>query len=143
MGRLTSEPELRYAGANNTPVVSFSLACERDFKSADGEKQTDFFNCVAWRNTAEFVSKYFSKGRMAVVSGRLQYRKWEDNDGNKRSTTEIVAENVYFGDSKKDTAERADAPASVNANSYKAPGVSVEVDNGFEELDETDGELPF
>ena len=138
MGRLTRDPELRYAGSNNTPVASFSIACERDFKGADGEKVTDFFDCVAWRNTAEFVSKYFTKGRMIVLDGRLQSRKWEDKDGNKRVSVEIVAENVYFGDSKKDGETQAAVPASV-PKPATSNGVSVD----FEELDEADGELPF
>lgn len=98
MGRLTRDPELRYAG--ETPVCSFTLACDRDFKS-NGQAETDFIDIVAWRNTATFVNQYFTKGRMAVVSGRLQIREWTDKEGNKRRTAEIVAENVYFGDSKK------------------------------------------
>ena len=97
MGRLTREPELRRTG-NGTAVTSFTIACDRDF----GDKETDFLECVAWRQTGEFVDKYFSKGRMAVVSGRLQIRGWTDKDGNKRKTAEIVADNVYFGDSKTD-----------------------------------------
>ena len=101
MGRLTRDPELRRT-QNGTAVTSFTLAVDRDFKNADGTKDTDFIDVVAWRNTAEFVSKYFSKGRMAVVSGRLQIRNWEYKDGNKRKTAEIVAESVYFGDSKRD-----------------------------------------
>lgn len=100
MGRLTRDPDL-----NTTPsgisVVSFTLAVDRDFKSGD-EREADFIDCTAWRHTAEFVSKYFSKGRMACVNGRLQTRNWEDKDGNKRKSTEVVAENVYFADSKRD-----------------------------------------
>ena len=112
MGRLTRDPELRRT-QNGTAVTSFTLAVDRDFKNADGTKDTDFIDVVAWRNTAEFVSKYFSKGRMAVVSGRLQIRNWEDKDGNKRKTAEIVAESVYFGDSKRDGQNAsAAAPAS-------------------------------
>ena len=98
MGRLTRDPELRQAGSS--PVASFTLAVDRDFKNAQGEKETDFIDVVAWRSTAEFVSKYFAKGRMAVVAGRLQIRNWQDKDGNKRRTAEIVADSVYFGDSK-------------------------------------------
>lgn len=97
-GRLTRDPELRRTGTG-TPVTSFTLAVDRDF----GDKETDFIECVAWKNTAEFVEKYFSKGRMAVVVGRLQIRSWNDKDGNKRKTAEVVAENVYFGDSKNDS----------------------------------------
>lgn len=98
MGRLTRDPELRYAG--ETPVCSFTLACDRDFKS-NGQAETDFIDIVAWRNTATFVNQYFTKGRMAVVSGRLQIREWTDKEGGKRRSAEVVAENVYFGDSKK------------------------------------------
>lgn len=101
MGRLTRDPELRKT-QTGVSVASFTLAVDRDFKSGD-EKQTDFIDIVAWRSTAEFVSKYFAKGRMAVVSGRLQIRDWQDTKGNKRRSAEIVADNVYFGDSKRDT----------------------------------------
>ena len=100
MGRFTKDPELRRTG-NGTAVTSFSLACDRDFKSQSGDKETDFIEVVAWKNTAEFVSKYFSKGRMAVVEGRLQIRDWTDKAGNKRTTAEVVADNVYFADSKR------------------------------------------
>ena len=101
MGRLTRDPELRHTQAG-TSVASFSLAVDRDFKNQAGEKETDFIDVVAWRSTAEFVSKYFTKGRMAVVEGRLQLRDWTDKDGNKRRTAEVIADNVYFGDSKRD-----------------------------------------
>ena len=101
MGRLTRDPELRRTG-NGTAVTSFSLAVDRDFKNQAGEKETDFIDIVAWRNTAEFVSRYFTKGRMAVVEGRLQIRDWTDRDGGKRRSAEVIADNVYFGDSKKD-----------------------------------------
>ena len=120
MGRLTAAPELRYT-QQNTPVASFTLAVDRDFQSGGSEKQTDFIPCVAWRKTAEFASKYFSKGSMAAVSGRLQLRDWTDKDGNKRRTAEVVAESVYFGESKKRDAS-PDVP--------------------FEEIPD-DGELPF
>ena len=100
MGRLTRDPELRRTGSG-TAVTSFSLAVDRDFKGQDGERETDFIDIVAWRNTAEFVSKYFSKGRMAVVKGRLQVRDWTDKDGAKRRSTEVLAESVYFGDSRR------------------------------------------
>ena len=100
MGRLAREPELKRT-TSGTSVTSFSLACDRDFKSQSGEKETDFIEVVAWKNTAEFVSKYFSKGRMAVVEGRLQIRDWTDKAGNKRTTAEVVADNVYFADSKR------------------------------------------
>ena len=107
MGRLTRDPELRRTGSG-TAVTSFSLAVDRDFKSQSGEKETDFIDIVAWRNTAEFVSKYFTKGRMAVVEGRLQIRDWKDKDGNNRHSAEVVADNIYFGDSRKDTAAPAE-----------------------------------
>ncbi len=129
MGRLTRDPDLRYT-QSQTPVASFTLAVDRDYAPKDGgEKQTDFIDCVAWRSTAEFVSKYFSKGRMAVVSGRLQLRDWTDKDGNKRRSAEVVAENIYFGDSKKDGGN------SATTTEYKEPQ--------FSELDDGDGELPF
>ena len=99
MGRLTRDPELRRT-QGGTAVASFSLAVDRDFKGQNGEKETDFIDIVAWRNTAEFVSKYFSKGRMAIVEGRLQLRDWTDKDGIKRRNAEVIADNVYFGDSK-------------------------------------------
>ena len=102
MGRLTRDPELRHT-QTGTAVASFSLAVDRDFKDRNtGEKATDFIDIVAWRQTGEFVSKYFTKGRMAVVEGRLQMRDWTDKEGNKRRSAEVVADNVYFGDSKRD-----------------------------------------
>lgn len=128
MGRLTRDPELRRTG-NGTAVASFTLAVDRDFKSQDGERETDFIDIIAWRNTAEFVSKYFSKGRMAVVEGRLQVRDWKDKDGNRRRSTEVVADNMYFGDSK-----RENAPAAPD------PGGNQEL---TEIGDEEKGELPF
>ena len=112
MGRLTRDPELRHTQSGNS-VASFTLACDRDYAAQGAEKETDFVDIVAWRGTAEFVSKYFAKGRMAVVSGRLQIRNWQDKEGNKRKTAEIVAESVYFGDSKRDVQnDSAAAPAS-------------------------------
>ena len=114
MGRLVRDPELRYT-QSQTPVASFTLAVDRDFASRDGgERQTDFIDCVAWRQTGEFVSKYFTKGSMAVVAGRLQIRDWTDRDGNKRRTAEVVAENVYFGESKR----REDGAAPARRDSY-------------------------
>lgn len=112
MGRLTRDPELRRTQAG-TAVVSFSLAVDRDYKDQSGEKETDFIDIVAWRNTAEFVSKYFTKGRMAVVEGRLQIRDWTDKDGGKRRSAEVIAENVYLGDSKRsesDTSAKVPEP---------------------------------
>ena len=104
MGRLVRNPELRHTNSN-IPVASFTLAVDRDRKNENGERDTDFIDVVVWRSTAEFVSKYFSKGMMAVVSGRLQMRDWTDKDGNKRRNAEIQADNVYFGESKKETGE--------------------------------------
>lgn len=112
MGRLTRDPELRRT-QSGTAVTSFSLAVDRDFKSQNGEKETDFIDIVAWRNTAEFVSKYFSKGRMAVVEGRLQLRDWTDKEGIKRRAAEVIADNVYFGDTKRsDGGEEWTPPAA-------------------------------
>ena len=130
MGRLTRDPELRRTG-RGTAVTSFSLAVDRDFKGQNGEKETDFIDIVAWKNTAEFVSRYFTKGRMAVVEGRLQIRDWTDRDGSKRRTAEVVADNVYFGDSKQSEGN--------NAPSYSAPTKNP---SDFAEIDEEDGELP-
>ena len=140
MGRLTRDPELRRT-QSGTAVTSFSIAVDRDFKSQSGEKETDFIDIVAWRSTAEFVSKYFSKGRMAVVEGRLQIRDWTDKDGGKRRSAEVVADNVYFGDSKRDGADSYGAPA------YSAPASRASAPMGghsdFAEIGEEDGELPF
>ena len=140
MGRMVRDPELRHT-QSGTAVASFSLAVERDFKDKQtGEKATDFIDVVAWRGTAEFVSRFFSKGRMAVVEGRLQLRDWTDRDGNKRRTAEVVAENVYFGDSKRDADpldKLADDAAAVAG--YDTAGSPGE----FSELTEDDGELPF
>lgn len=118
MGRLTRDPELRRT-QSGVPVVSFSLAVDHDVPNKEtGERGVDFIDVVAWRQTAEFVSKYFSKGRMAVVSGRLQIRSWTDNTGNKRRAAEVVADNVYFGDSKRD----GDNAGSYNGGSYAGAG---------------------
>ena len=117
MGRLVNDPELRMTG-NNVPVASFRIACDRDFKGSNGNKETDFVDIVCWRNTAEFATKFFSKGRMAVVAGRLQMRNWTDKDGNKRTSAEIVADNIYFGDSKRedsgDTSNAFSNPISID-----------------------------
>ena len=149
MGRLTRDPELRRTGSG-TAVTSFSLAVDRDFKNRDtGERETDFVTIVAWRGTAEFVSRYFTKGRMAVVEGRLQIRQYTDKDGNKRSATEVVADNIYFGDSRRDGdgvgydrgyAPASSAPAPQRSAAYDAP---VPAGDQFTELDDDDGELPF
>ena len=126
MGRLTRNPELRRT-QSGTAVASFTLAVDRDYKPQDGERETDFIDIVAWRGTGEFVSKYFTKGRMAVVEGRLQVRDWTDKDGNKRRSTEVVADNVYFGDSKR---SESGTPAEPSGELQELP-------------DEEKGELPF
>ena len=126
MGRLTRDPELRRTGSG-IAVASFTLAVDRDFAAQGAEKETDFVDIVAWRSTAEFVSKYFSKGRMAVVSGRLQIRNWQDKEGNKRRSAEVVADNVYFGDSKRSSDQQhsgsyGSAPAPTYGSAPAAPG---------------------
>ena len=171
MGRLTRDPELRRTGSG-IPVTTFTLAVDRDFggNRDTGEKETDFIDIVTWRNTAEFVSKYFAKGRMAVVSGRLQIRNWNDKDGNKRRSAEVVADNVYFGDSKRDGAAPGgfdqgygqsgsyqQAPyggqsyggygsqPSYGAPSYgqSAPAPASQAVSDFAMLEDDDSELPF
>ena len=129
MGRLTRDPELRRT-QSGTAVCSFSVAVDRDFKSQSGEKETDFIDVVAWRQTGEFVSKYFTKGRMIVVSGSLQSRKWQDRNGQNRISWEVIADNVYFGDSKRDSA--GDMGGSYAAPAYTAPagGYSAPVGGG-------------
>ena len=155
MGRLTRDPELRRTGSG-VAVASFTVAVDRDFGGRDGgEKETDFIDCVAWRQTGEFVSKYFTKGRMIVVSGRLQIRSWTDKDGNKRRTAEVVADNVYFGDSKRD----GDSGSSYGGNTYggnaygsaySAPAPSyggysapAAPASDFAMLEDDDAQLPF
>ena len=142
MGRLTRDPELRRTNSG-TAVTSFSLAVDRDFKSQSGEKETDFIDIVAWRSTAEFVSKYFTKGRMAVVEGRLQIRDWTDKDGGKRRSAEVVADNVYFGDSKRDSGGDNSGYTSAPAYSSAAPSNFSAGGSDFAEIGEDDGELPF
>lgn len=130
-GRMVRDPELRHT-QSGTAVASFTLAVDRDFKGKDGNRETDFIDCVAWRSTAEFASRFFGRGRMAVVTGSLQLRDWTDKEGNKRRTAEVIAESVYFGDSKRDPLDKlADDAAPV------APA------GEFAELTEDDGELPF
>ena len=164
MGRLTRDPDLRYT-QSQIPVASFRIAVDRDYGRAGEEKQTDFIDIVAWRQTGEFVSKYFHKGSMIVVSGRLQLRDWQDKDGNRRTSAEVVADNVYFGESaRRDGGDRSDSygdrqsgygdrqPGYGGGNSYgsgrggyqqprqqSAPAPS----SPFSELDDGDGELPF
>ena len=148
MGRLTRDPELRRTGSG-TAVTSFSLAVDRDFKSQSGEKETDFIDIVAWRSTAEFVSKYFTKGSMAAVSGRLQIREWTDREGGKRTTAEVVADNVYFGESKRRDGGDTSRPAAPSASAPAHRGSYGGYDNvpqggsAFSELDDDDGDLPF
>ena len=149
MGRLVKDPELRRT-QSGTAVTSFRIAVDRDFKSQDGTKQADFFDVVAWRSTAEFVSKYFAKGRMAVVEGRLQTRDWTDLFFNEPAATEIVADNIYFGDSKRDGAGEYGGAPAYGAPSYSAPmgggrGAAAPMDShsDFAEIGEEDGELPF
>ena len=142
MGRLVRDPELRRTGSG-IAVASFTVAVDRDFGGRDGgERETDFIDCVAWRQTGEFVSKYFTKGRMIVVSGRLQIRSWTDKDGNKRRTAEVVADNCYFGDSKRDSdggnAYNAPAPSY---GGYNAPAAAPASD--FAMLEDDDAQLPF
>ncbi len=157
MGRLTRDPELRYT-QSQTPVASFSLAVDRDFGRGE-EKQTDFIDCVAWRQTGEFVSKYFQKGSMAVVSGRLQIRDWTDRDGNKRRSAEVVVDNVYFGESKRREGESRDnygpRDSYGSRDNYSSRDSYGQRDSrqdsvprqaapsAFSELDDGDGELPF
>lgn len=152
MGRLTRDPELRYT-QSQTPVASFTLAVDRDFGGRDGgEKQTDFIDCVAWRQSAEFVSKYFQKGSMAVVSGRLQIRDWTDREGGKRRSAEVVVDNIYFGESRRrdggdnrgDSRSNYDSRSSYGSydNSSRSTG-SAPAPSAFAELDDGDGELPF
>ena len=141
MGRLTRDPELRRT-QSGTAVTSFSLAVDRDFKSQSGEKETDFIDVVAWRSTAEIVAEYFTKGRTAVLEGRLQIREWKDKDGNNRRSAEVVADNIYFGDSKRDGAGSDYAAPAYGApmGGYSAP---MGGSSAFAEIDEEDGDLPF
>ena len=148
MGRLTRDPELRRTGSG-VAVASFTLAVDRDFAAQGAEKETDFVDIVAWRNTAEFVSRFFTKGRMAVVSGRLQIRNWTDKEGNKRRSAEVVADNVYFGESKRRDGGDTSRPAAPSASAPAHRGSYGGYDNvpqggsAFSELDDDDGDLPF
>ena len=154
MGRLTRDPELRRTGSG-VAVASFTLAVDRDYAVQGAEKETDFVDIVAWRNTAEFVSKYFTKGRMAVVSGRLQIRNWQDKEGNKRRSAEVVADNVYFGDSKRDSADGGSFNQSQGyaqsfnqipqqqQPAYQAPQNVSAASSDFSMLSDDDPELPF
>ena len=148
MGRLVRDPELRRTGSG-VAVASFCVAVDRDYQSKDGgERKADFINCVAWRQTGEFISKYFTKGRMIVVDGRLEMRDWTDRDGNKRTTAEINVDNAYFGDSKRDSDNSGSyggstysAPAAPSYGGYSAPAAAPASD--FAMLDDNDAQLPF
>jgi len=153
MGRLTRDPEIRYT-QSNTPVTSFTVAIDRSFKSRDGERETDFINCVAWRTTAEFVSKYFTKGKMIVVVGSIQTRKYNDKDGNSRNAVEVVADEVMFGESKRDGDSggsyggqgggRYAPPAREGSQmgGYDAPSSQLPAGD-FADIGDDDDELPF
>lgn len=161
MGRLTRDPELRHT-QSGVAVASFTLAVDRDYASNGGERQTDFIDVVAWRQTGEFVSKYFTKGRMAVVSGSLQSRKWQDKDGNNRTSWEVQAQNIYFGDSRRDSDSGNSGYQSggyqsnnsgyqsnnYQSNNYQQGGynsayTSPVTGSDFAELSDDDGDLPF
>ena len=151
MGRLVRDPELRRTGSGSA-VASFTVAVDRDFGGRDGgERETDFIDCVAWRQTGEFVSKYFTKGRMIVVSGRLQIRSWNDKDGNKRRTAEVVADNCYFGDSKRENEGGSSFGGNTyGGNAYGAPAPSyggysapAAPASDFAMLEDDDAQLPF
>ena len=154
-GRLVADPELRHT-QSGVAVASFRIAVDRDFKNQNGEKEADFINIVAWRGTAEFVTRYFSKGRMIIVDGRLQVRDYTDRDGNRRYATEVVANNLYFGDSRRDSQPAAQGgyepfgtPPPVSNSSYAppanygTPSSSGAAGGSFAELSDDDGELPF
>lgn len=136
-GRLVRDPELRRTSAG-VAVTTFAVAVERDYSTPNGERETDFIDVVAWRNTAEFVSKYFTKGRLAIVSGRLEIRPWTDKDGNKRRATEVIAESVYFGDSKRDGASTASGDYSATA-----PAPAQTTMPAYSTISEDDSQLPF
>ena len=149
MGRLVRDPELRYT-QSNTPVTSFTIAVDRDFgKTESGDRQTDFIDVVAWRSTAEFVTRYFRKGQLVAVSGRLQTRKWQDNQGNNRTAYEVVADEVFFAESRRDSSGGADyqpsgpssyaPPAAQEAPRAEAPKPSTSAYDDFSD----DDELPF
>lgn len=154
-GRLVADPELRHT-QSGIAVASFRLAVDRDFKDRDtGERKADFINIVAWRQTAEFVSRFLTKGRLAIVEGKLQTRDYTDRDGNRRYATEVVADNVYFGDSRRDSEGSGYSAPSAGRGGYSVPpaGGSAPVTGGgysaaptvdqFADLTDDDGELPF
>ena len=145
MGRLVADPELRRTGSG-VAVTTFRIAVDRDFAPKDGgERKADFITCVAWRQTGEFISKYFTKGRMIVVDGRLEMRDWTDRDGNKRTTAEVIVDNAYFGDSRRDN-----DGSNYSGNTYSAPAPSyggysapAAPASDFAMLDDDDAQLPF
>lgn len=155
MGRLTRDPELRRTGSG-IAVASFTIACDRDFGGQDGQKEVDFIDCVAWRNTGEFVAQYFTKGRMIVVDGRLQSRKYTDKDGNKRTAAEVVADHCYFGDSKREDGNQGGnymPPVNYPINrpennggyggGYGGGYAPAAPASGFSMLDDDDSQIPF
>lgn len=143
MGRLGRDPELRHT-QSGTPVASFSLSVDRDFKDKNtGERATDWIDVVAWRSTGEFASKYLTKGRMAVVEGRLQIREWTDKEGNKRRTAEVVASNVYFADSKPNDGQGSGQKRTARDDDFGLPAGFQPGGDSFEDLVDDDGDLPF
>lgn len=148
MGRLTRDPELRHT-QTNIPVASFTLAVDRGFNrgsTGEGQQSADFINIVAWRNTAEFVSKWFRKGQLVAVSGRIQTRTWKDRDGNNRTSVEVVADDCYFAESKKSENASSSSPSASNdafGSGFQNDFAPVTPGSDFEELIGDDGELPF
>ena len=143
MGRLTRDPELRRTGSG-VAVASFTVAVDRDFSGRDGgERETDFIDCVAWRQSGEFVSKYFTKGSMIVVSGRLQIRSWTDKEGNKRRTAEVVADNCYFGESKRSEGGSSTGSYSAPAGGFGGYAAPAAPASDFAMLEDDDAQLPF
>lgn len=146
MGRLTRDPELRRTGSG-VAVASFTLAVDRDFSSKGNEKETDFIDCVAWRQTGEFVSKYFTKGRMAVVSGSLQIRKWKDKDGNERRSAEVIADSVYFADSKNVAENGNSRPTAAAPAPWTPPAAwtqpAAAPASDYAPINDDDAQLPF
>ena len=141
MGRLVADPELRRTGSG-VAVASFRIAVDRDFAPKDGgERKADFISCVAWRQTGEFISKYFTKGRMIVVDGRLEMRDWTDRDGNKRTTAEVIVDNAYFGDSRREGDSSGYSAPAPSYGGYSAPATAPASD--FAMLDDNDAQLPF
>ena len=140
MGRLTKDPELRRT-QSGTAVTSFTLAVDRDFKEQDGNRKTDFIECVGWRGTAEFIVKHLNKGRAVVVDGRLQIREWKDKDGNNRNSAEVIVDSVYFADSKPNAQDGNYSAYAADVAKYKVVGVTAE---DLDEIEEDDGDtLPF